>query len=168
MCRNGRPSHLFRLRRVASDLQRVVDSLGARLERAVAIDDPSLRLQAYSPHYGPVDEIRLESILHRQAPAEATAWVMSLGLSKAEKPVRVPPNPKLGMHARLCVPIRWNRALLGYLFLVDSDESLDEDAISVAQDAADHAAVIMHRERLVVELEHSKEREHLRDVLSDD
>ena len=153
---------------MASDLQRVVDSLGARLERAVAIDDPSLRLQAYSPHYGPVDEIRLDSILHRQAPAGATAWVMTLGLSKADKPTRIPANPELGMHSRVCVPIRWNRALLGYLFLIDSDESLDEDALAVAQEAADHAAVIMHRERLVVELEHSKEREHLRDLLSDD
>ena len=42
-------------------MQRIVESLASELQRSVAVDDLSLRLLSYSPHYGPVDPARLHS-----------------------------------------------------------------------------------------------------------
>ena len=42
-----------------SELQRLTERVGEVLSRSVAIDDPNMRLLAYSPHYGAVDEQRL-------------------------------------------------------------------------------------------------------------
>src|SRR5438552_4013441 len=108
---------------MASELQNIVDALGRRLKRAVAIDDARLRIQAYSSHYGTVDRVRLTSILEREAPDDSRKWVLSLGISEASAPVRLPKNTKLGMDPRVCAPIRYEGQLLGYLFLVDADES---------------------------------------------
>src|SRR5262249_32235951 len=74
---------------MAGDLQALADSLGRRLERAVAIDDPHMRLLAYNSHYGHVDPVRTASILHRKAPAAAIAWVNKLRI----RPPTPPPHP---------------------------------------------------------------------------
>jgi GAF domain-containing protein len=153
---------------MVSELQRIVDSLGQRLQRAVAIDNPRMRLQAYSPHYGEVDQIRLESILQREAPREAVDWVIGLGIAKAPGPVRVAANPELGTLPRVCVPIRYQHTTLGFLWLIDADESLTDDDLRLAVEAAENAGVVMYREQLVRELERSREREHLRDLLAPD
>ena len=153
---------------MASDLQRIVDSLGSRLKRAVAVDDPRLRLQAYSSHYGEVDPVRLASILHREAPAEAARWANDQGIAEATGPVRLPSNPELKMEARLCVPIRVQDWLLGYLVLVDPESSLTSEELEIASAAADEAGIVMYRERLLHELERGREREFLRDLMSDD
>lgn len=153
---------------MASELQRIVDSLGTCLQRAVAIDDPRMRLQVYSPHHGRVDEARLQSILHRQAPRDATAWVLSLGLAGAEGPVRVPANDDLELLARVCVPIRCQGLLLGYLWLIDAESSLSAEELDIAGAAAEAAGVILYREQLLHELHRGRERELFRDLLADD
>lgn len=153
---------------MASELQRIVDAVGRRLKRAVAIDDARLRLQAYSSHFGTVDPVRLASIPSREAPEDARRWVLSLGVAEAREPVRVPPNPGLGMDARVCAPIRYEGRLLGYLWLVDTEQSLTQDELVVAASSAEAAGVVMYRERLVSELERGRERELLRDLLAED
>lgn len=148
------------------DLQRIVDEIGGRLQRAAAIDDVHLRLQAYSPHYGPVDDVRLASILQREAPPEARAWVESLGIVRATQPLRVPRNDELGLMPRVCAPIRFQDVHLGYLWLIDDDGSLDAAELVEVQEAADRAAVVMYRAGLLEQLERGQERELLRDLLS--
>jgi len=155
---------------VARDLQRIVDEIGGRLQRAAAIDDPQLRLQVYSPHYGPVDDVRLASILHREAPSDAREWVESLGIAAASQPVRLPANDELGLMPRVCAPIRFQDVHLGYLWLIDGDGDggIHDDQIGEVQDAADRAAVVMYRAGLLEQLERGQERELLRDLLSGD
>jgi sugar diacid utilization regulator len=153
---------------MASELQAIVDALGKRLKRAVAVDDPRLRLLAYSSHHGSVDQVRLASILHREAPDEPRRWVFSLGVADADEPLRIPGNPELGMDARVCAPVRYQGQLLGYLWLIDADETLTEDELVAAGSAAEAAAAVMYRERLQHELERGRERELLRDLMSED
>lgn len=153
---------------MASELQRIVDSLGMRLQRAVALDDPRLRLLVYSPHYGIVDDTRLASILHREAPERAAKWALGQGVARAQGPVRLPPNPDLELLARVCVPVRCQGVLLGYLWLIDAESSLSDADLADAVAAADEAGLVMYREQLLRELERGRERELLRDLLSDD
>lgn len=153
---------------MASELQRIVDALGSRLQRAIAIDDPRMRLQVYSPHYGPVDETRLGSILHREAPAHAAAWVLKQGIADVPDVVRLPINQDLELLPRVCAPIRYQGVLLGYLWLIDAEESLSDEELEEVISAANAAGLVMYREQLLNELERGRERELLRDLLSDD
>lgn len=148
-------------------LQRVVDTLARTCDRAVAIHDRQGRILAYSSHDEAVDEVRRRSILERRAPPDSLAWSRSLGVETATGPVRVPPNADFGMDARICAPIRFGDQLLGLLWLVDPHESLPESAFETIRAAADTAALAIHREQLVIELERGRERELLRDLLSD-
>ncbi|KUJ67365.1 hypothetical protein ACZ90_28720 [Streptomyces albus subsp. albus] len=50
---------------MVSELQRLVDSFGARLGRSIAVDDARLKLLAYNAHTGDVDDARIESVMHR-------------------------------------------------------------------------------------------------------
>ena len=90
---------------MTGDLQRIVDSLGHRLQRAVAIDDRHWRLLAYNSHHGPVDQIRRDSIMTRKAPTIATSTIERMGIASAGSPLRIPFNRGSGMDARVCAPV---------------------------------------------------------------
>lgn len=150
-----------------TDLQRLTEQLGERLERSVAIDNPQMQLQAYSPHFGAVDEQRLASILHRQAHPEAIEWAMEHGVQHADDWVRLPASPERGMLNRICVPVRHDGVLMGYIWLIDADESINAEELDLAREAAHRAADIMHRDGLIANLRTARERELLRDLIDD-
>ncbi|RZQ65970.1 PucR family transcriptional regulator [Amycolatopsis suaedae] len=154
---------------MASDLQRLVDHLGNRLGRSVAIDDPHIRLLAYNAHTTDVDEVRVGSIMRRSVPAELTGHLHDLGVHKAEDIFTVPARPDIGLTVeRTGMPVRYEQILLGYLWLVGSDGPVTAEHADALREAAGHAALIMHREHLADELARGRERELLRDLLADD
>lgn len=150
------------------DLQRVAEALAGRLGRAVAIDDPQMNLLAHTAHDDRVDEHRVASIMRLRAPEDVIAHAMAQGISQAVGPVRVPGIPAIGLLERVCVPVRCQGLLLGYLWLIDPDRSLGEEHLEGACEAADSAGQVLYRERLLGDLRDSRERELLRDLLSDD
>ncbi|MCW2500322.1 MAG: hypothetical protein JWN87_1998 [Frankiales bacterium] len=155
--------------RVLSELQALAEGLATRLDRGVAIDDQRLRLLVHTAHHGPVDEARLESIMRLQALPETVAWVLSLGIDRTAEPVlRVPANPALASLARVCAPLRLGAELLGYLWLIDADESLTEAELGIVAETARSAALVVQRERLLDDLEAGRQREAMRDLLADD
>lgn len=152
-----------------SELQALAEALAARLDRAVAIDDPRMHLLVHTPHSGRVDPARTRSILERQADDAAVQHVMRFGIAKTDAPVvRVPGRADLELLPRVCAPLRAQGALLGFLWIIDADESLTDDALDAVADIAASAALVLHRERLLVDLERGRDRERLRDLLSDD
>ena len=153
---------------MSAGLQQIVDTLGAQLQRSVAVDDPALRLLAYSPHYGTVDAVRYESIMHRGVSGDVVRWARTQGIATATGPVRLAANEQFDMKARVCVPIRCRNVLLGYLFLIDEDQTLTEADLAHTVAAAEAAGIVLYHERLLAEVEHGRERELLRDLLSDD
>lgn len=152
---------------MSTRLQQLVEALGARLERAVALDDASMRLIVYSPHYGAVDRVRQESILQRVANPDAVKWALSHGIASTVEPVRIPANEELGMLPRVCIPVRCQGLLLGYLYLIDSEGDLSDEAIETAARTAEAAGAALYQDQLLAELERSRERELLRDLFSD-
>lgn len=150
------------------EVQRIVDEVGTRLERAAAVDDPELRLLAYGPHFSRVDEARLSAILHRKALEEAKTYAFSMGIADEEGPFRLPPNAELGIMARVGAPIRFQDVHLGYLWLIDEDQSLTADNLQVVEEACEDLAVVMYRNRLLHQVERARERELLRDLFSEE
>jgi sugar diacid utilization regulator len=149
-------------------LQTIVDSLAADIQRDVAIDDRQIRWIVHSPHYGEPDAARLESILAHRSSDAAAEWAFSFGIEQAQGPVRLPANPQIGARPRLCIPLRSHDVLLGFLFIVDPDESLSDAQVEQAQAAAGEAAGVLYRERRLRELERGRERWLLMHLLDDD
>ncbi|MGH3455508.1 MAG: PucR family transcriptional regulator [Nocardioidaceae bacterium] len=153
---------------MASELQRIVDTVAAQLQCSAALDDTHFRLQVYSPHYGPVDETRLASILHRKVEGPAVDWVAAQGIAEANGAIRIPGNAEHALLPRVCAPVRCRDAHLGYLWLVNADEHLTDCDLDTVTEAAETAGVVMYREQLQEDLERARERELLRDLFSTD
>jgi len=153
---------------VATELQRIIDSLSHRVGRSAGIDDQAFGLVAYGAFADTGDEVRAASILARATPPEVVSWLRAKGVDEATEPVRLPAEPALGLLSRLYVPIRMEDQLLGYLWIVDPEESLDANGRRLAVTAAADAALWLLREHLTTELRLSQEREVLRDLIADD
>jgi hypothetical protein len=124
-------------------LQELVEDLAGQLQAPAVIEDDELRVVAYSSHDVPIDEIRRESILVKQAPAAVSEWFRRYGLKGALGPVRIPPDEDRKILGRLCVPINYRGARLGYLWLIDDDGRLDDAQVQAAAQAADQVGMIM-------------------------
>jgi sugar diacid utilization regulator len=150
------------------ELQAVIEGLAEQLHRAVAIDDPSIRLLAHTAHDEPVDEHRIQSIMTLRTSAELTDYVYGVGIRTATRPVRIPPNSDLKVLGRLCVPIRCQGLLLGYLWLIDDNESLTDEEIEASIAAADAAGEILFRNRMLDDLGRARERQLLLDLIAEE
>src|SRR5919204_5414689 len=118
------------------EVQTLVEQLSAELERSVLVDDASLRLLAYSPTLGSDDEVRKTAILTRETPRVIRDLHFAQGIANATSPVRTAPRPDIGLESRVCVPIRCQGALFGYLWLIDGDHSLTQRECALAERCA--------------------------------
>jgi hypothetical protein len=119
-------------------IQQELDALAGRLGRSLTIDSVEGDLIAYSTQRDDVDEARISSILRRHVAPEIRQWQHRHVGADTREPVTIPANPALGMAMRVCVPLRRGDRTLGFLWLVDSAESLtelDRDALRRGADA---------------------------------
>lgn len=105
-------------------VQTEVDRLAERLQRSVVVDDPRIAMIYSSTHYGDEDHVRVDAMLKRRAGSEAVGHLLAQGILQWTRPGIIPACEEIGLHARVCVPIRWQGELLGFLVVMDSDGSL--------------------------------------------
>src|SRR3954471_14007269 len=127
------------------EVQALVEQLSADLDRSVLVDDASLRLLASSPTLGSDDEVRKTAILTRETPRVIRDLHFAQGIANATRHVRTSPRPDVGLESRVCVPIRCQGALFGYLWLIDADESLTDDDCAAAERTAAEIGTAMYR-----------------------
>ena len=151
-----------------TNIQRIIDALSDELARPTAVDDANFRLLFYSPQHGPLDEVRLTSILHRDAPAAAKDWVRAQGVSDAVGVDRLGRAPEVGLLPRAYAPIRHAGTLLGYLWIIDADESLSPAQDQRIASVATELGPLLYRRRTLDLLDREHEREALLELLSDD
>jgi hypothetical protein len=133
---------------MASELQNIVDELASRLDAPTVLEDHEERMVAYSSHSQPIDEVRRESILRRATRREVMSWFRDQGIVAATEPLRIPGQPDQGILGRLCVPVRYQGRLMGWLFLIDDRARLSAADIAAARRAAEHAALLLYEEEL--------------------
>ena len=129
-------------------LQELVEGLARQLNAPAVIEDDELRMVAYSPHGVLIDDIRRDSILVKHAPAAVSGWLRRFGLEAAAGPVRIPGDQDHGILGRLCVPVSYRGARLGYLWLIDDDGRLGSTQVRTAALAADQAGLLMFGDML--------------------
>lgn len=126
-----------------SAIQALIDELAGELQRSVVVNDPDVVLLYASPHYGDEDEVRTHAILQRHASAAAIGHVLAQGVASWTAPGLVPPNPDIGMNARVCVPVRWHGELLGMLLVVDRDGTITTGELARMGTAAEQVAALL-------------------------
>jgi hypothetical protein len=146
-------------------LQRLVDALASRCERAIVLEDRRQRMIVYSEHAEPIDQVRSESILSRRTTPEVMAWLRQFEITTATGPVRTPAREDLGLLPRVCVPIRHQDLLLGFLWFVDPDGSITDDELERVVASTDAFALALYRENLAGELATRRESEAIRNLM---
>jgi hypothetical protein len=147
------------------ELQRIVDAVAARAGRPALIEDRRQRLVVYSEHNGQMDDVRRDSILRRQTTPEVIAWFRDAGIMRARKPVRTPACPGLDLLPRVCVPIRHQDLLLGFVWFIDADGDLTDEDIDGVTGPMAELSLALYRENLLGELATQRETEATRTLL---
>jgi len=150
------------------EVQALVEQLSAELRRSVLVDDAGLRLLAYSPSQGSDDEVRRTAILTRETPRAVREAHFSQGIAHATEPVRTAPRPELGLQSRVCVPIRCQGVLFGYLWLIDADQSLSAPDTELAERCAGEIGEAMYRREELERPRRELERRALEGLLGPD
>ncbi|GGM63263.1 transcriptional regulator [Thermopolyspora flexuosa] len=127
------------------DLQSIVDEIAEVLGGAATIEDRAFRLVAYCAQSGAIDRVREESILRRRASDRVRAYFEGFGIATATAPVRIPADQRLGVLARICVPLRYRGVTYGYLWLLDSG-AITDDRLAAAAPLVRRAAAALAQE----------------------
>ena len=149
------------------ELQRIVDTVAARVGRPALIEDRHQQVIVYSAQDEPMDAVRRASILSRHTAAEVIAWSRAAGVHRAREPVRTPAAPGLGLLPRVCLPILHGDLLLGFMWFIDAEGSMPDGDIRTAVAAAEDASRVLHRADLLGNLASEREEEAARSLLSD-
>src|ERR1700749_2232347 len=126
-------------------IQGLVDGLPSRLGRNGLVDDRDLRLVAASEDFGDADPARVWSLLHRRTRPED---VRHDELARLPGPGYVPENPELELWQRLCVPVRCQGLLLGFVWVTDRYGEMSPGQVAAVTGTAAEIGVLL-RERLV-------------------
>ncbi len=123
-------------------LQYIAEQLAKDLRRSVIIDDAALRPLATTAQTGRLDRSRVEAVLHRQTSARLRRKLTELGVFSAREPVSIPGDPEQATLPRLCLPLRADDHLLGFLWLID-EPALTTEQTRQAEAAAAQAARLL-------------------------
>ncbi|MBN6055365.1 helix-turn-helix domain-containing protein, partial [Nonomuraea sp. RK-328] len=140
-------------------LQQSVDDLAARLGRPLLVEDRLHRVLAHSEQTGAMDDVRRDSILRRRAAPEARRWLAAAGIHDAAGPLRIAGAPHVGLLPRLCVPVRHDGGLLGFLWFIDAEPPMTETQVAEAAAAAPGLGLTLLHESLAAGLPAPRELE---------
>ncbi|MGE0685199.1 MAG: PucR family transcriptional regulator [Dehalococcoidia bacterium] len=150
-------------------LQNLIDSLSRRLKCAVSLDDRPLQMMFHSCVYGRLDEARIRRMLapDRGPEPQVTEYIRSCVRPVAPilSPLRIPPNPGLGVESRLFMPIRLQDEQLGTLLVFDPEYAIGEAELPAIMKAATTAAQIIRYEQILWDPDRSREHDLLSAVL---
>ncbi|MEV1011876.1 helix-turn-helix domain-containing protein [Streptomyces sp. NPDC049881] len=126
-----------------TEYQELIDEACALLGTPATLEGRDFGLIAYGAHDSAddrvMDPVRTRSILSRRSTAAVRAYFEGFGITRAEGPVRIPPDPGAGVRTgRLCLPVRHGGVVYGYIWLLDDGATaLDDPRLVGAADVAD-------------------------------
>ena len=132
------------------DMQAIVDRLAVALGHSVLIEDVD-QYPVWWSTVGAVDRTRMRTILNRHVDPAAAAVIARFKLAEAVGPVRTPTMPDADMWARWCVPIRHKDQLLGFVWVLDPDQTVAEKHLPMLVECAELAAETMAHARQAAE-----------------
>lgn len=128
---------------VAPSLQGIINGLADQLGLPVVLEDVNQQLMVYSPHYEISDRIREETILRRSTAQRVVDWFGPFDIASHTDPFVVPGDPVAQIMSRLCVPVRYLDAMLGYAWVLLPDGAIDDAGLAAVLEARDHLSGAM-------------------------
>ncbi|MET7638647.1 helix-turn-helix domain-containing protein [Streptomyces sp. NPDC005438] len=135
------------------DYQGLVDEISALTGAPATLENRDFELVAFGVHEGEdprqdLDPVRARSILHRRSTPTVRAWFERFGITRADRPLRIPPDPSAGVvHGRLCLPARHQGVVHGYVWLLDNGGwDLDDPRLARAMSRASRIGALLAAE----------------------
>ncbi len=151
------------------DLFAFANALAALVGGAVAVEDPSGNLLAYSNLDQPIDEARRQTILGRGNPASWSRLLESEGyvtqLATTDGPVRIT-DAEGRASERVATLVRAGTEVLGSIWVVAGDSPLGPEAEQVVADATPLAAMQLLRHRTLQDSSRRERGDALRALLT--
>ena len=152
---------------VLDTVQALVDGLAAELGQPVGLDDRRLRAVAYSPHADDVDPVRRDTILRRETPPAIAERLRARGIEQAHEHLRIPRDEDFAMKARVCVPVRYQETLLGFLWLLDEPEPVRGPQLRSALECARELGAQLYRARRMDSEDRAREAAYVRRLVGE-
>lgn len=115
------------------NLEGMVDFASEVLACPITVEDESHRLIAYSKHKPETDPARIATIIGRKVPDEVIQALWREGIIQklmvSKEPIRVLSIDEVGLRDRIAFAIRHEDQLLGYIWLIDTQQ-LDYEHIA--------------------------------------
>ena len=133
-----------------AEVQAAVDRLASRLGQSVLVEDKEQHPLWWSTQ-GEVDAHRTRTIIERRVDSTCRRVVREYRLVKATTPVRTPLIPEADMWARWCMPLRHERRHLGFLWVLDPEDTISRNDLSLIVECADLAAAVVSKTQRTTE-----------------
>ncbi|KJB87193.1 PucR family transcriptional regulator [Paenibacillus sp. E194] len=133
-------------------LEAVADLVSDLLHCPVTIEDAGHKLLAYSTHHPGTDPARIATIIGRRVPEQVISALWRDGtmqrLMSSMEPIRIQHIDEVGLGNRLAVAIRHQQDIIGYIWVLDSEQSLPETALQTLSQAAQAAKAKLMQHQL--------------------
>lgn len=124
-------------------LETLVDTISEVLQCPVTLEDANHRLLAYSSHEPQTDPARIATIIGRRVPEKVINSLWRDGviqqLLSSEDPIRIPAIHDVGLGNRVAISIRKNDDVLGYIWVLEVENRLNDEALIQLKKAAQAA-----------------------------
>ncbi|MEC4017238.1 PucR family transcriptional regulator [Streptomyces sp. H27-D2] len=134
------------------EYQQLVDEVSAALGAPATLENRDFGLIAFGAHDSDddlaMDPVRTRSILRRRSTAAVREWFESFGITRAQQPVRIPPDPAAGvLKGRVCLPVRHRGVVYGYIWLLDDGVvELTDPRLAAAMETAGRIGALLAAE----------------------
>lgn len=121
-------------------LEEFADRISEVLQCPITIEDSNHRLLAYSTHDERTDQARIATIIGRRVPEKVINNLWKEGiipqLLKTDDPIRVENINEIGLGNRVAISIWKNDEVLGFIWAVEVDKTLNEEELLLLKKAA--------------------------------
>lgn len=128
-------------------LENFVDRVSEVLQCPVTLEDAHHQLLAYSRHNSETDTARIETIIRRRVPEKVIYRLWKDGiipqLLKTKEPVIVEERKDIGMRTRVAISIWREEEVLGFIWVLDMKQKLNDDSLQLLKKAASAAKSLL-------------------------
>lgn len=123
-----------------NNLKDFVDEVSEVLNCPITVEDATHHLLAYSKHDEKTDSARISTIMGRRVPEHVinALWKNDIipTLLSSKRPLKIEEIPEIGLGNRIAISIRKNEETLGFIWVLDQHQSLDEQDLDYLVEAS--------------------------------
>ncbi|MCA1020647.1 PucR family transcriptional regulator [Halobacillus litoralis] len=132
----------------AEDIHKATELLSSRLGKPVIIENKNFELIAYSSTHDDFDQTQQKTILSKKCPIFIIDRLKKEGIVQRLEmqldPIRVHPMEELGFQQRVVVAARHLNHTMGYVWVQDADQLLDDTDFQFLEDITNHIGKLIY------------------------